>query len=32
MAIVRKENRTLGLLTLEDVIEEVLGNISDEYN
>lgn len=32
MAIVRKENRTLGLLTLEDAIEEVLGNISDEYN
>lgn len=32
MAIVKKGNRTLGLITLEDAIEEILGNISDEYN
>lgn len=32
MVIVRKNNRTVGLLTLEDVVEEVFGNISDEYN
>lgn len=32
MAIVKSENKTVGLITLEDAIEEVLGNISDEYN
>lgn len=32
MAIVRENNRTVGLITLEDAIEEILGNISDEYN
>lgn len=32
IVIVRKNNRTVGLLTLEDVVEEVFGNISDEYN
>lgn len=32
MAIVKKDNRTVGLITLEDAIEEILGNISDEYN
>lgn len=32
MVIVRKNSRTVGLLTLEDAIEEVFGNISDEYN
>ena len=32
MAIVRDNNRTVGLITLEDAIEEILGNISDEYN
>lgn len=32
MAIVKNGNRTVGLITLEDAIEEILGNISDEYN
>ena len=32
MAIVKKDNRTVGPITLEDAIEEILGNISDEYN
>lgn len=32
IAIVKKENRTVGLITLEDAIEEILGNIYDEYN
>lgn len=32
MAIVKDGNRTVGLITLEDAIEEILGNISDEYN
>lgn len=32
MAIVKKDNRTVGLITLEDAIEEILGNITDEYN
>ena len=32
MAIVKDGNKTIGLITLEDAIEEVLGNISDEYN
>lgn len=32
MAIVKDGNKTIGLITLEDAIEEILGNISDEYN
>ncbi len=32
MAIVKENSRTVGLITLEDAIEEILGNISDEYN
>ena len=32
MAIVKDEHRTVGLITLEDAIEEILGNIYDEYN
>ena len=32
MVIVRKKDRTAGLLTLEDAMEEIFGNISDEYN
>ena len=32
MAIVKDGNKTVGLITLEDAIEEILGNISDEYN
>ena len=32
MAIVKKDNRTVGVITLEDAIEEILGNIYDEYN
>lgn len=32
IAIVKNGNRTVGLITLEDAIEEILGNISDEYN
>lgn len=32
MAIVREEGKVLGLLTLEDVLEEIVGDIEDEHD
>ena len=32
MAIVNENSNFVGLVTLEEAIEEILGNISDEHN
>ena len=32
MAEVVKKGKTIGILTLEDIEEELIGNIFDEYN
>ena len=32
MAAVEKEGKIIGIVTLEDIIEELIGNIYDEYN
>lgn len=31
-SVIVKDNKLVGLLTMEDAIEEIMGNISDEYN
>mgnify|MGYP002799309114 FL=1 len=32
MAIVKEENKVIGLITFDDAVEEIVGNLNDEYS
>ena len=32
MAIVKEDNRMVGIITFDDAVEEIVGNLNDEYS